>query len=115
VSNPADLVGNADLAAFLRTARVGFDRVVIDTAPVHAVSETMFFAPHVEAICFVIRAGRTPAAAVARALQKLRQTGARVAGIVLNGLPLKGSNYYHYHAPGYGRDEVYGGSEAAKR
>ena len=115
VANPADLVGQADIAEFLRAARIGFDRVVIDTAPVHAVSETMFFAPHVDAICLVVRANRTPAAAVARALQKLRQTGARVAGIVLNGLPLKGANYYHYQAAGYGGDEVYGGSAAAKR
>ena len=115
VRHSAALVGNADLVELLRSARQGFDRVVIDTAPVHAVSETVFFAPHVDAICLVVRAGHTPAAAVARALQKLRQSGARVAGIVLNGLPLRGGNYYHYQAAGYGRDEVYGGSAAAKR
>jgi polysaccharide biosynthesis transport protein len=111
---PADIVSKADIAGILRAAREGFDRVVIDTAPVHAVSETVCFAPHADAICFVVRAGRTPATVVARALQKLRQSGARVAGIVLNGLPLKGGYYYHYQAPGYGRDEVYGGSVAAK-
>ncbi len=115
VANPSELVGTADVAAFLRAAREGFDRIVIDTAPVHAVSETIFFAPHVEAICMVVRAARTPAGVVSRALQKLRQSGARVAGIVLNGLPVKGGYYYHYQSPGYGRDEVYGASAVAKR
>ena len=115
VRNPSDLVGNSDIAEFLRSARQGFDRVVIDTAPVNAVSETVFFAPHVDAVCLVVRTGLAPVAAIARALQKLKQSGARVAGIVLNGLPLRGGNYYHYQAPGYGRDEVYGGSAAAKK
>ncbi|MEA3213636.1 MAG: polysaccharide biosynthesis transport protein [Chthoniobacter sp.] len=114
LEHPAEVVGNADLAALLETARSRFDRVVIDTAPVLAVSETVFFAPHVEAICLVVRAGRTPIGAVARALEKLRLSGARVAGLVLNGLPTKGGYYYHYHAPGYGGDEVYGASAAAK-
>ncbi len=115
VPNPAEIVGNADIADFLRAARQDFDRVVIDTSPVHAVSETAFFASHVDALCLVVRAGHTPAAAIARALQKLRQSGARVAGIVLNGLPVRGASYYHYQAAGYGRDEVYGASAAVKR
>lgn len=116
VSNPAELVSNAPLDELLEVALERFDRVVIDTAPVHAVSETLVLASEAKAVCLVVRAGRTPALVAARALQRLRECGAHVPGFILNGLPTRnGGYYYHYHAPGYGRDEVYGGSAVIER
>ena len=115
VGNPTELLGKGDLAAFMQEALARFDRVVIDTAPVHAVSETAFLVPHADAVCLVVRAGLTPLAAGVRAREKLRESGAKVPGFILNGLPLRGGYHYHYHAPGYGRDEVYGGSAAQGR
>ncbi len=111
VSLPAELLGRADLAKLIASALTRFDRVVIDTAPVHAVSETLLIAPHAEAVCLVVHASRTPAGAVKRALEKVRESGGNVVGFILNGLPTRsGGFYYHYHSPGYGNDEVYGAS-----
>ena len=60
-----------------------------------------------------VRAGVTPGHAVVRAVEKLRESGAKIAGFVLNALPIRnGGYYYHYQAPGYGSDEVYGASAA---
>ena len=113
VANPAELVSRSRLAELLRLAGTRFDRIVIDTAPVLAVSETQVLASAADAVCLVVRSGKTPAPVVLKALQRLRDSGARVAGFVLNGLPTRnGGYYYHYHAPGYGRDEVYGASAA---
>jgi polysaccharide biosynthesis transport protein len=114
VANPSELLGQSDLASFLQTALARFERVVIDTAPVLAVSETLLLVPHVDAVCLVVRAARTPDTVVQRALERLRESGARVPGFVLNGLPIRGGYYYHYHAPGYGRDEVYGATAARR-
>jgi succinoglycan biosynthesis transport protein ExoP len=108
LADPAELVSNANLSEFLSLVRARFDRVVLDTAPVLAASETAFFVSQVDAVCLIVRARRTPAAAVMRALQILRESSANVAGLVLNGLPARGGYYYHYHAAGYGRSEVYG-------
>ncbi|MEO7319458.1 MAG: CpsD/CapB family tyrosine-protein kinase, partial [Chthoniobacteraceae bacterium] len=111
VSLPAELIGGADLPALIASALTRFDRVVIDTAPVHAVSETLLLTPHANAVCLVVQAAKTPAGAVKRALQKMRESGANVVGFILNGVPPRsGGFYYHYHAPGYGKDEVYGAS-----
>jgi Mrp family chromosome partitioning ATPase len=116
VEHPAELVGSAPLADVLKNALERFDRIVIDTAPVHAVSETLVIASQVDAICFIVRAGLTPAPVAARAIQRLRESGATVPGFILNGLPIKnGGYYYHYHASGYGEDEVYGAGTAAPR
>ena len=114
VTLPAELLGRADLSALIACALTRFERVVIDTAPIHAVSETLIITPHAEAVCLVVHAGRTPSGAVKRALEKVRESGANVVGFILNGLPTKsGGFYYHYHAPGYGKDEVYGASAAS--
>jgi capsular exopolysaccharide synthesis family protein len=116
MASPAEILGGTHFAdEVLRTALARFDRVIIDTAPVHAVSDTLLFARHADAVCLVVRAGKTPAPAVVRALGKLRDSGAKVLGAVLNSLPRRGGYYYHYQAPGYGRDEVYGASAAAGR
>lgn len=111
VSLPAELLGGADIPALINAALTRFDRIVIDTAPVHAVSETLLLAPHADTVCLVVHAGKTPAGAVKRAVEKVRESGANLAGFVLNGLPANsGGYYYHYHAAGYGKDEVYGAS-----
>ena len=113
VSNPAELIAGSSVATLIEQAAELFDRVVIDTAPVHAVAETLLLVPHAAAVILVARAARTPHAVVARALQRLRESGGRVAGLILNGLPARhGGYHYHYNAPGYGRDEVYGAKTA---
>jgi capsular exopolysaccharide synthesis family protein len=116
VSNPAELCNKASFAALIEAAKARFDRIVIDTAPVHAVSETLILAPQADAVCLIVRAGKTPAPVAVRALKKLIDSGANIPGFVLNGVSNRNKGYYyHYHAPGYGKDEVYGASAAAAR
>jgi capsular exopolysaccharide synthesis family protein len=113
VRHPAELVARAPLDNVLTNVLARFDRVVIDSAPIHAVSETLLIAAQVQGICLVVRAGKTRSAVVRRALQRLHEAGAHVSGFVLNGVPTRSKGYfYHYQAPGYGRDEVYGASRA---
>ena len=113
VPNLAELFGRSELPAFLQCVAGGYDRVVIDSAPVLTVSDTLLLAPHADTACLVVLAGVTPGQAVVRAVEKLRESGAKIAGFVLNALPIRnGGYYYHYQAPGYGSDEVYGASAA---
>ena len=44
--NPAELLASADLKALVEDWQKTYDRVVIDTAPVNAVSDTLVLAPH---------------------------------------------------------------------
>jgi capsular exopolysaccharide synthesis family protein len=116
--NPGEILARAPFSQLLQTVLTRFDRVVIDTAPVQAVSETLLLAAQVQAVCLVVRSGKTGSNVAARALLRLREAHAHVAGFVLNAVPTANSGYYyHYHAQGYGGDEVYGGvrSRASKR
>jgi succinoglycan biosynthesis transport protein ExoP len=84
-----------------------FDRVVIDSAPLLAVSDTLLMARHAQTVCLVLRAGKTPRSAVQRAISLLVSSGTPPAGVVLNRLPHSGGagHYYYYDSPGYGAGE----------
>ena len=108
--NPAELLSSADLGSLVRELCGRHERVVIDSAPVNAVSDTLVLAPHVDQTILVIRSGKTPRRAVIRAVTLLRKAGAKMAGFVLNRLPtgLTAGYYYYYYGDKYEKNSVYG-------
>jgi capsular exopolysaccharide synthesis family protein len=110
---PAELLAGPRFAELLKEAAGLYDRVVIDSAPVHAVSDTLLLAPTVQAVVLVIQAARTPRRAIARACQKLRDACGSMAGVVLNQLPrTSGRDYYYHYSHGAYGGGVYGAPEA---
>jgi succinoglycan biosynthesis transport protein ExoP len=115
--NPAELLSGDSFAELLAEATRLYDRVVIDSAPVLAVSDTLLMTPSVQTVCMVVRARRTARNAVQRAILLLGGTGSRPAGVILNRLPRnRGTDYYYYYAShGYGAGEgSYTGGYAEK-
>jgi capsular exopolysaccharide synthesis family protein len=110
--NPAELLSDDCFRTVTTEAAKMFDRVVVDSAPILAVSDTLLMVPHVQTTCIVVRAAKTPRNAVNRALTLLAATHVRPAGLVLNRLPRRrGAGYYYYYAShGYGDGETYGRS-----
>jgi capsular exopolysaccharide synthesis family protein len=105
--NPAEILAGPFFGQLIAKAATLFDRVVIDSAPILAVSDTLLMMPHVQTVCIVVRAAKTPRTAVHRAITLLAKSGIRPAGLVLNRLRRgRGVGYYYYYAsPGYGKDE----------
>jgi polysaccharide biosynthesis transport protein len=108
--NPAELLAATDIATLVTDLGRRFDRVVFDSAPVNAVSDTLFVVPHVHQTILVVRAGQTPRKAVNRALLILRKAAAKVPGFVLNRLPVgrTAGYYYYYYGDKYEKDSAYG-------
>src|SRR5437870_3032780 len=105
--NPAEILAGPFFGQLIAKAATLFDRVVIDSAPILAVSDTLLMMPHVQTVCIVVRAAKTPRLAVYRAITLLAKSGIRPAGLVLNRLRRnRGVGYYYYYAShGYGKDE----------
>ena len=105
--NPAEILAGPFFGRLIAEAGTLFDRVVIDSAPILAVSDTLLMTPHVQTLCIVVRAGKTPRQAVRRSISLLAKSGIRPAGLVLNRLRRsRGVGYYYYYAsPGYGKEE----------
>ena len=110
--NPAELLTTADLGALVRELGARYDRVVFDSAPINAVSDTLVLAPFVDQTVLVVRSGKTPRRVVLRAASLLRKAGAKLAGFVLNRLPTgrTAGYYYYYYGDKYEKDSAYGGT-----
>jgi capsular exopolysaccharide synthesis family protein len=108
--NPAELLSSADIPKLMEQLLKKFDRIVLDSAPVNAVSDTLVLAPHAHKTILVVRAGSTHRKAVERGVMLLRKSGAKLAGFVLNRLPTgrAASYYYYYYGDKYEKDSAYG-------
>src|SRR5262249_49784392 len=87
--NPAEVLAQRGLDPLIEEALLHYDRVLVDSAPIHAVSDTLLMLNRIQTVCLVVRACKTPRKAVMRAIQLLQKGRAPLAGILLNRLPRK--------------------------
>jgi capsular exopolysaccharide synthesis family protein len=116
--NPSELLAQDGLKGLLADGLRRFDRIVVDTAPIMAVSDTLSIARHMQTTVVVIRSHRTLCQAALRTVQRLRQAGAILSGVVLNLEPQSwGPGYYHsesYYYSGHYDDKKSGGKAPKK-
>jgi len=103
-ANASELLARLGLQDLLKKALREFDRVVVDSAPIFGVSDTLRLVKEMDAVCLVVLAGKTPRKLASRCLQLLSRAGAPVAGIILNAVrsSLRSSYDNPYYDYGYG-------------
>ncbi|HVA49236.1 MAG TPA: polysaccharide biosynthesis tyrosine autokinase [Pirellulales bacterium] len=108
--DPAELLSSPRLAELLQMFREQYDYVIIDTAPVLAVTDPCAVAPRVDGVMLVIRIAKHARTDALRATRILNTLDANVLGVVVNGNAEARSNYGRRHGyGGYG----YGGYKYA--
>ena len=113
IYNPAELLHGRVFPEFIATVEQQYDYVIVDSAPLQAVSDTFSIVKAMKGVCFVLRADATHRRAAAKSCQSLLEAGAPLLGLILNRVPDESRGYYyHYQSGAYGQD-VYG--EAVKR
>jgi tyrosine-protein kinase Etk/Wzc len=105
--HPAELLTHHNFAEFLKTVSATYDLVIVDTAPVLAVSDSLVVAPHVGAIFNIVRGGVSTIGEIEEAVKRFNQAGSAVTGIVFNDLKPRigrygyGSKYGKYRYAAY--------------
>ena len=84
---PAETLTRQGILDFLSESRPLYDQIVVDSASLTTVSDTLSFARLFPFTCLVVRAGKTPKTSARRAVELLKRSGSRVSGIVLNFAP----------------------------
>jgi tyrosine-protein kinase Etk/Wzc len=84
--SPAELLGHANFSELLAELAAQYDYVLIDTAPVLAVSDGLVVAPIVGAIFTVARSGSTTLGEIDETVKRIHQAGGKVSGVVFNGV-----------------------------
>jgi succinoglycan biosynthesis transport protein ExoP len=93
---PAELLSGLRLPLLLEEAAKYYDRIIIDSAPLNAVSDTMLIVQRTDAILLVIRAAQTPASECKAALDKIYNSKMKPLGLILNYLPAHSLKSYSY-------------------
>lgn len=118
--NPAELLVRPEFSQLLHVLREKFDYVIIDTPPVLVVTDPCGVAAQVDGVLVAMRLGRQTRDLGRRTLEQLRDVGAVIAGIVINGVD-EGDTYgygaYRYadykgYSRGYAYEDVRKGSDA---
>jgi succinoglycan biosynthesis transport protein ExoP len=103
--NPADLLQSERFARLLNDLADRFDRIVIDSPPLVAVTDSAIISRLADGTVFVVRAFKTSKHLSAQGLRSLRDVDAPVVGAVLNAVNLNRHEYsYYYHYYYYKRD-----------
>lgn len=97
--NPAELLAGKSFSRLMQSLLERFDRVICDSPPINAVSDTLTLIGTIHYVCLVVRPGKTPKRAIARACGLVEKAGGKIAGLFLNRVNFKigpGYNYYYY-------------------
>ena len=132
--NPAELLASAEMVNLLHrlvhqpaecdTQAAGgqsgdipdlgpFDRVIIDTPPVLAVTDAVTLMPSLSGLVFVLGAEMTTLGAAERALNLLRAAGPADVGVVLNRVNFNGNKFYYHRYYGYKQQDYYNQAPAS--
>ena len=97
--HPAELLGSGTFSTLIEYLKESFDRVIFDSPPINAVSETLNLIKLVQYVCLVVRPGKTPKKAIARACALVEKAGGKMAGLFLNRVNFRigaAESYYYY-------------------
>jgi polysaccharide biosynthesis transport protein len=91
--NPAELLHTQAFAELLKAAGEKFDRIILDSPPLNAVSDSAVLATQTDGVVLVLRAGKTNRESARRALRSLADVQAQMYGAILNDLDMMDARY----------------------
>ena len=118
--NPVEVLASRRMARLVEVLKEQVDVVVIDSPPLHALSDAAILSTLVDGTVMVVSAGRTRRNAVRGATRALAARGGRTLGVVLNRMSQRDEHddyaYEHdYYAYQYGWKEAAAAAAADER
>ncbi len=107
--NPAELLSSNEMKNLLQFLRGRYKHVIIDSPPAISFTDAAILSTLVDGVVIVAMAGKSSIHLMRRFKHRLGNIGARIYGVVLNGIKA-GSMEYDYYGTGY--YEYYAKSDA---
>lgn len=83
-SNPAELLGSANMASLIYQSAGLYDVVLLDTSPILEVSDAKILANQCDSLIIVIRSGKTKSDDMMKVKKQLKHCKTKCLGIILN-------------------------------
>jgi succinoglycan biosynthesis transport protein ExoP len=82
--NPLELLSSKNFSDILETLKTRYTKIIIDSAPMQAVSDALYLSTLTDGIVYVVKADATRDKFVKAGLSRLDDANARILGVVLN-------------------------------
>lgn len=102
--NPAELLSSNEMKNLLQYLKGNFQHIVIDSPPAISFTDAAILSTLVDGVVLVALAGKSSIHLMRRFKQRLGTIGARIYGVVLNGIKSSSVEYGYY---GYGHTYKY--------
>lgn len=94
--NPSELLMHPAFSKMLKTVMEDYDLVIIDTAPILAVTDAAIIGNHAGTSLLVVRFGVSQIREVLLAKQRFSQNGVEIKGAIFNAVQRRANGYYNY-------------------
>ncbi len=96
-SNPLELLSSSRFNEVLDVLKTKYDHIIIDTPPTQAVSDALVIAQSADSVIYVVKSDVTRIKPIKAGIERLFESKAHVAGIVLNKVDMSKSKDEHSH------------------
>lgn len=101
--NPAELLMTKRFQTVLAELATRFDRIILDSPPVQAVTDAVVLSKLVDGVILVVRADKTLREDVRRSAKQIHDVGGWIFGVIVNEINASDRSYYSYgYGSGYG-------------
>lgn len=112
--NPAELLSSNEMKNLLQYLKGNYKHVIIDSPPAISFTDAAILSTLVDGVVLVAMAGKSSIHLMRRFKQRIGNLGARIYGVVLNGIKANSADYdyygygytYSYYAPSEGDDST---------
>lgn len=102
-ASPAEVISSTALQRLIENLGTRYDRLVFDCPPCLVASDSMLLSSKVDAVVFVIHAGKTSLRSITTALRQLRGAQATLLGHALNHVSTRNAYGYYGQYYAYGK------------
>ena len=103
--NPQEILATQQFRKLLKQLGEHYDRIIIDSAPINAVSDSLILATLADSLVYVAKADETPLKLILKNINLIKHSNLPITGVVLNRLDTKKQR-------GYGKGGYYGTYES---
>ncbi|MCB0281457.1 MAG: AAA family ATPase [Calditrichae bacterium] len=102
IEDSSELLENEKMTTLLQYAANKFDYVLIDTAPVTQVVDTLILSKYIPNVFFIVKPKHSFKDGIKYAFDVFKESSINVNGFIINAYDAKSSSYYYKYGYGYG-------------
>jgi capsular exopolysaccharide synthesis family protein len=93
-ANPQEMLSTLQFKHLVKDLSQSYDRVIIDSAPVNAVSDSLILATLADSLVYVAKADSTPHKLALKCINQIKHSNLPLTGVVLNRLDIRKQSAY---------------------